>query len=516
MSNPAEQHTATAPEIAQHIAVQSRLTSALKSVSVKLHATALGKEEAAVSPSSAAAAHEPTLQEALQAIAALTSKVGNLEKQLAALQATPPQTQPYHGETLSPPASLPSSLPNPSFAGHEAAFGPHSDEAVSMGATRVVMHQIVLPSETDALGICFGGQVLSWIDICAGLAAKTVAKGPVVTASLDAVHFLEPCRLGGVAIIAAMVNRTFASSMEVGVRVEEEELKTGERHHCCSAYLTFVSVRARSGRKLPRIIPSAGVFQDNFNAADRRRADRLAARSVLQGDPEAVVPRLQPVTHREGSPTLAPAIQVDRRSAALKARVEPSATLSHMTQLIMPQHANSLAITFGGQVMSWMEQCAYIAASRLGRGSYMLTASMDSIAFVKPTRVGDIIYITSQVTGVFGSSMEVMVSVCGETPTVGEVFHCGDAYVTVVSVDEKGGPVDVPCELAAVEPHDVKRCAQAAERRRQRLGMRSALAVNQASRRSLDGSMSRNLRHTRQQPVQAALERLSSLDAVSE
>lgn len=52
---------------------------------------------------------------------------------------------------------------------------------------------------------------------------------------------------------------------------------------------------------------------------------------------------------------------------------------------------------FHMQVMSWMEQCAYIAASRLGRGSYMLTASMDSIAFVKPTRVGDIIYITSQV-----------------------------------------------------------------------------------------------------------------------
>lgn len=49
-------------------------------------------------------------------------------------------------------------------------------------------------------------------------------------------------------------------------------------------------------------------------------------------------------------------VQVDRRSAALKARVEPSATLSHMTQLIMPQHANSLAITFGGQVRALHQQ----------------------------------------------------------------------------------------------------------------------------------------------------------------
>lgn len=57
-------------------------------------------------------------------------------------------------------------------------------------------------------------QVLSWIDICAGLAAKTVARGPVVTASVDSVHFLRPCHQGSVAIIAAMVNRVFRSSME--------------------------------------------------------------------------------------------------------------------------------------------------------------------------------------------------------------------------------------------------------------------------------------------------------------
>lgn len=68
-------------------------------------------------------------------------------------------------------------------------------EQVAMSSTRVVMHQIVLPSDTDSLGICFGGQVLGWIDVCAGLAAKTVAKGPCVTASLDAVHFLRPCRV---------------------------------------------------------------------------------------------------------------------------------------------------------------------------------------------------------------------------------------------------------------------------------------------------------------------------------
>eukprot|EP00879_Flechtneria_rotunda_P009322 GHRR01009759.1.p1 GENE.GHRR01009759.1~~GHRR01009759.1.p1 ORF type:complete len:303 (+),score=139.31 GHRR01009759.1:711-1619(+) len=114
-----------------------------------------------------------------------------------------------------------------------------------MDVTRIVMHQIVAPSEVDELGICFGGQVLSWIDICAGLSAKTLARGPCVTVSVDAVHFFRPCRRGDVVIIAAMVNRTFRSSMEVGVRVEAEDMKTGDRRHCCSAYLTFVALNSR-------------------------------------------------------------------------------------------------------------------------------------------------------------------------------------------------------------------------------------------------------------------------------
>lgn len=51
------------------------------------------------------------------------------------------------------------------------------------------------------------------------------------------------------------------------------------------------------------------------------------------------------------------------------------------------------------QVMGWMEQCAYIAASRVGRGGHLLTGSMDSIAFIRSTKIGDIMYISSMVCG---------------------------------------------------------------------------------------------------------------------
>ena len=76
----------------------------------------------------------------------------------------------------------------------------------------------------------------------------------------------------------------------------------------------------------------------------------------------------------------------------------------------------------------------------------------------------EIVIACIQVTGAFGSSMEVMISVCGETPHIGEVFHCGDAYATVVSVDTKGNPVELPFELIPDSPADKLRCAGAADR----------------------------------------------------
>ncbi|DBA72140.1 TPA: hypothetical protein ACH3X2_010862 [Trebouxia sp. C0005] len=353
---------------------------------------------------------ESAFAQASAEIKALQESVASLDKKLSQLLSTnlraheTQNSQPQTAFDVLTGSSMPKSRSTAALDRLNAQSISNCEE-VAMATTRVVMHQIVLPSDTDALGICFGGQVLGWIDVCAGLAAKTVARGPCVTASVDAVHFLRPCRVGSVAIIAAMVNRTFQSSLEVGVRVEEEDMLTGARHHCCSAYLTFVSVMARPGpgraaKPLPKIVPGTQHQREIFRAAELRRQERLVHRNKLKQDPalaaQLAESRLQPVTYREASPTLAPAIQVQTLSGE-KHGVSPDFTLAHMTQLIMPQHANSLGITFGGQVMRWMEQCAYIAASRVGRGGHLLTGSMDSIIFTQPTRVGDVMYITAQV-----------------------------------------------------------------------------------------------------------------------
>lgn len=142
---------------------------------------------------------ELALVKANAEIKALQESVACLDRKLTQLLSvpSPPRAQLHSAQTafdvLTGP-SMPRSRSTATLDRLNAQSTVESEE-VAMGTTRVVMHQIVLPSDSDTLGICFGGQVLGWIDICAGLAAKTAARGPCVTASVDAVHFLKPCRV---------------------------------------------------------------------------------------------------------------------------------------------------------------------------------------------------------------------------------------------------------------------------------------------------------------------------------
>lgn len=142
---------------------------------------------------------ELALVKANAEIKALQESVACLDRKLTQLLSvpSPPRAQTQLAQTAFDVFTGPT-MPRTRSTATLDRLNAHStveSEEVAMGTTRVVMHQIVLPSDSDTLGICFGGQVLGWIDICAGLAAKTAARGPCVTASVDAVHFLKPCRV---------------------------------------------------------------------------------------------------------------------------------------------------------------------------------------------------------------------------------------------------------------------------------------------------------------------------------
>ncbi len=102
-----------------------------------------------------------------------------------------------------------------------------------------------MPGESNALGTVFGGKVMAWIDICAAVSAQRFARSTVVTAAMDQLMFRAPIRHGEIAILQSQVNWAGRSSMEVGVRVEREEPKTGIRTHTSTAYFNLCSPRRR-------------------------------------------------------------------------------------------------------------------------------------------------------------------------------------------------------------------------------------------------------------------------------
>jgi len=151
-------------------------------------------------------------------------------------------------------------------------------------ASRVETVQLVLPGLTNVHGNVFGGILMQWIDITASVAAGRHAGGPVVTASMDRLHFLAPVHLGEVVTLQAQVNFAARTSMEVGVRVFAEGWTgTQQQQQATRAYLTFVAIDENGRpREVPPLIPETAEEKRRFADAARRRSVRLRERSAMK------------------------------------------------------------------------------------------------------------------------------------------------------------------------------------------------------------------------------------------
>jgi acyl-CoA hydrolase len=139
--------------------------------------------------------------------------------------------------------------------------------------------EFALPTDANMLGNVLGGKVMHLVDLAAALAAVRHARCSVVTASVDQMSFLHPVHIGPLIVLRSSVNRVFRTSMEIGVRVEVENLFTGHIQHASSAYLTFVAID-KSGKRIPipPVIPETEDEKRRFLEAEQRRAYRLAMR----------------------------------------------------------------------------------------------------------------------------------------------------------------------------------------------------------------------------------------------
>lgn len=141
-----------------------------------------------------------------------------------------------------------------------------------------------------------------------------------------------------------------------------------------------------------------------------------------------------------------------------------------MAELVMPQEINPLGSVFGGWVMALIDKAAAMAATRHCRG-HVATASVDSIDFLAPMRLGHIVRLKAALTQVFTSSMEVEVDVESEDPRTGERLRTCTAFITMVCLGSDGRPHQAP-RLLLMTDEQKKVAAEAADRRRLRLARR--------------------------------------------
>ncbi|KAL0141838.1 HotDog domain-containing protein [Mucor lusitanicus] len=390
--------------------------------------------------------------------------------------------------------------------------------------SRVTMTEIVSPAQCNMMGYAYAGTILSWIDIAAGIAAKRHAVSPSVTRSVDDVAFLHPVKVGDIVTIQASVNKSWKTSMEVGVKVEAESPLSHERFFVAHCYLSFVALSPRPEAKthlgrilsgfqtiaVPELLPTSPMEIKRFEMAETRRQARFKQkkpdhsqirelmREWSQGlrekaDADAPIKRHPGyfASSEQSSPVSEGISDVEEENIILRARKrgrrfsqDPRMlqqikerpmdyTFAEVVELVMPQHANTLKITFGGQIMAWMEICAIASANRLAK-AYLLTASIDSLNFIASSGVGDVVTVRSLVSRSFHSSMEVYVSVEAENVLTGETKFTNDGFFTVTAVDGENVPVIIPKVIPQTEI-GMDLYEGALERRQKRLNQREEL-----------------------------------------
>jgi uncharacterized protein (TIGR00369 family) len=152
--------------------------------------------------------------------------------------------------------------------------------------TSVTMAQVMLPQDANPAGNVHGGVIMKLIDTAAAVVAGRHARSNAVTASIDRLDFHCPVFVGDLLFLKASMNQAGKTSMELGVRVEAENLVSGVVRHTASAYLTFVALD-ENGKPKPvpaLILETADEVRRNMEAMMRRKM-RLELRAAQQGSP---------------------------------------------------------------------------------------------------------------------------------------------------------------------------------------------------------------------------------------
>jgi acyl-CoA hydrolase len=148
-------------------------------------------------------------------------------------------------------------------------------------------------------------------------------------------------------------------------------------------------------------------------------------------------------------------------------------SVSEYSEWALPNDANGLGNVLGGKVMHLVDLAAAMAALRHARRP-VVTAAVDSMHFIHPVRIGQLIVLRSSVNRVFHTSMEVGVQVETENLLTGEKLHTCSAYLTFVALDENRKPTPVAPVIPETD-EEKRRYREAGQRREYRLALRDRL-----------------------------------------
>ena len=133
----------------------------------------------------------------------------------------------------------------------------------------------VFPNDLNSYGTAFGGMIMAICDRTALVVAERHSKKTCVTASVDSMHFLNPAGQGDILLFSAAINRTWRTSMEIGVKVMAEHYETGIKRHILSAYFTFIALdQNKKPIEVDQIIPETEVEKRRYEEAGDRRENR--------------------------------------------------------------------------------------------------------------------------------------------------------------------------------------------------------------------------------------------------
>lgn len=170
------------------------------------------------------------------------------------------------------------------LAGRARQAAPADEDDAGLPHTLEVS-RIVFPEDAVLGTLMFAGKLMIDLDQVASIVALRYCRCPVVTASIDALSFFAPIRVGEIIVYQAALNHVGRTSMEVGIRALAEHPLTGERRHTCTAYITMVHVGPSGPRPVPPYQPQTDLALRRFHEAEERRRVRQARRAGLKPGP---------------------------------------------------------------------------------------------------------------------------------------------------------------------------------------------------------------------------------------